>query len=197
VRLLGVADGGKAAIRYGLDTDEVSELLMDFEAYGWVSRAEFGGSGGWTLTATGKSENERQLAAELAACGAADEAVRVHAAFLPLNARFQETATRWQVHPVPGDPMALNDHTDLRWDDRVIDALGSVARRLAPLCADLSAVLARFDGYAERYTAALSRVERGEQRWVDAVGIDSCHVVWMQLHEDLLATLGIERGQED
>ena len=26
--------------------------------------------------------------------------------------------------------------------------------------------------------------------------IDSCHVGWMQLHEDLLATLGLERSQE-
>jgi len=33
------------------------------------------------------------------------------------------------------------------------------------------------------------------RRWVDAIGIDSCHTVWFQLHEDLLATLGIPRGQ--
>ena len=24
--------------------------------------------------------------------------------------------------------------------------------------------------------------------------IDSCHTVWMELHDDLLATLGLERG---
>jgi len=24
--------------------------------------------------------------------------------------------------------------------------------------------------------------------------MDSCHTVWMELHEDLLATLGLERG---
>jgi hypothetical protein len=170
---------------------------MDFEACGWVSRFEFAGSVGWSLTGTGRAENERQLAAELAARGAVDEVVRVHAAFLPLNARFQESVTRWQVRPVPGDPMGRNDHTDFRWDDRVIDVLGSVGRRLALLGADLSEVLDRFDGYAARYMAALSRVERGERPWVDAVGIDSCHAVWMQLHEDLLATLGLERGQEE
>jgi hypothetical protein len=28
----------------------------------------------------------------------------------------------------------------------------------------------------------------------DGVGEDSCHLVWIQLHEDLLATLGLERG---
>ena len=55
-------------------------------------------------------------------------------------------------------------------------------------------MLGRFDGYAVRYQAALGRVDRGERRWVDDVGIDSCHTVWMQLHEDLIATLGIQRG---
>jgi hypothetical protein len=27
------------------------------------------------------------------------------------------------------------------------------------------------------------------------VGLDSCHVVWMELHEDLLGTLGLPRGE--
>jgi len=196
VRLLGSAGDLKAAARFGLDAREVGEFLGDFEAVGWVSRFEFAGSRGWSLTEAGRAQDERLLAVELAARGAVDEVVRVHAAFLPLNARFQEAATRWQLRPIPGDPMALNDHTDFRWDDRVLDELGALGRRLASLDAELSAVLSRFDGYAERYQAAFARVEQGERRWVDAVGVDSCHVVWMQLHEDLLATLGIERGQE-
>ena len=51
-----------------------------------------------------------------------------------------------------------------------------------------------FEGYAVRYRFALGRVDRGEREWVDGVGRDSCHTVWMQLHEDLIATLGIDRG---
>jgi hypothetical protein len=31
---------------------------------------------------------------------------------------------------------------------------------------------------------------------VDAPDRDSCHLVWMQFHEDLLATLGIPRGSD-
>ncbi len=196
LRLRGVADTGKVAARFALDRDRVGELLLDFEAHGWVYRVEFAGTGGWALTEAGRRENERQLAAERVACGAADELARVHAAFLVLNARFLDAVTRWQMRPVPGDPMALNDHADVRWDRRVIDTLGSLGRQLAPLCADLSAVLARFDGYAPRYAAAMARVNRGERRWVDAVGLDSCHAVWFELHEDLLATLGIVRDQE-
>jgi hypothetical protein len=39
-------------------------------------------------------------------------------------------------------------------------------------------------------------LRQGGSRWVDGVGIDSCHLVWMQLHEDLLATLGLNCGHE-
>ncbi len=92
--------------------------------------------------------------------------------------------------------MAANDHTDFRWDDRVLDSLGSLGRRIGPLCAELSGRLARFAGYQDRYAAAMARVEGGERTWVDGVGLDSCHAVWFELHEDLLATLGIQRGEE-
>ena len=36
----------------------------------------------------------------------------------------------------------------------------------------------------------------GEPAWVTRPRVDSCHTVWMELHEDLLATLGIDRGDE-
>jgi hypothetical protein len=31
---------------------------------------------------------------------------------------------------------------------------------------------------------------------VDGPDRDSCHLVWIQFHEDLLATLGIKRGSD-
>ncbi len=42
----------------------------------------------------------------------------------------------------------------------------------------------------------MKRVAAGQSRWLDGLGIDSCHTVWMQLHEDLLASLGLQRGDE-
>jgi hypothetical protein len=196
VRLLGFAQTQQIASRFGLDGGEVGEKLLDFEAYGWVTHSEFADSAGWSLTDTGRTENERRLTAELDASGSRSTVVEGHRRFLPLNDRFQEAVTRWQVHPLPGGPMAINDHTDFRWDDRVIESLRSLGRKLIPLDADLVNALARFGGYAERYNAAVARVVSGEKRWVDGLGIDSCHVVWMQLHEDLLASIGLERGNE-
>ena len=82
---------------------------------------------------------------------------------------------------MPGDDLARNDHTDHRRDDRVVDALAVLGRRLVPLDTALGDVLARFTGYAQRYSAAVERVERGEHGWVDGIGIDSCHTVWFEL----------------
>jgi len=92
--------------------------------------------------------------------------------------------------------MAHNDHTDRRWDDGVLEVLRSVGRQVEPLEGELAAALARFTSYSARYTAALEKASRGESRWFDAVGIDSRHTVWMQLREDLLATLGLDRDNE-
>jgi len=194
VRLLGFADTDRVAARTGFARDDTASLLEDFRANGWVARSEFAGTAGWSLTDRGRAEDERMLADELAEAGARETVALVHERFVPLNARFQDAVTRWQLRPVGGNTFAANDHTDFRWDDRVIASLGSVGRRLGGLEDDLARVLPRFTGYAARYDAAMARVVAGRHEWVDGVTVDSCHLVWIQLHEDLLATLGLERG---
>ena len=197
VRVLGFAGTARVAGRYGLDREEVRETLLDFEAVGRVRQQSFGGSAGWSVTDPGRAENERRLAAELDRTGQRAAVVAAHAAFLPLNRRFGAACTDWQVRPTRLDPMALNDHTDWRWDERVLGTLASVQRSLQVLCDGLTARLARFDGYADRYAAALRKVAAGRRAWLDGPDRDSCHLVWIQLHEDLLATLGIPRGSDD
>jgi hypothetical protein len=194
VRVLGFPTAARVAARYGLPPDTVGEALLDFEARGWARHLSFGGSSGWSLTDAGRAENGRRLAAELGRAGARDTVARAHAAFLPLNRRFGAACTDWQIRPARLDPMAFNDHTDWGWDERVLRTLGSVAASFRLLCAQLTEGLARFGGYADRYSSALGQVDRGHRAWVDAPDRDSCHMLWIQFHEDLLATLGIPRG---
>jgi hypothetical protein len=196
VRVLGFPTTARVAGRYGLERDAVEEVLLDAEARGWVRRLAFGGSEGWSLLDAGRVEGERRLAAELDALGARDAVAGVHARFRPLNRRFGAACTDWQVHPTRLDPMAFNDHTDWRWDERVLRTLRSAGAEFTGLCAELSALLARFGGYAGLYATALRRVDAGERGWVDGHDRDSLHLVWIQFHEDLLATLGIERGTD-
>lgn len=196
VRVLGFPSAARVADRFGLGTDEVRELLLDFEARGWVRRSSFGGSSGWSLTDTGRVENERRMAAELDRAGCRDAVVAAHAEFLPLNRRFGVACTEWQVRPTRADPMALNDHTDWRWDERVLRTLTGVDGPFRRLADGLAAELPRFAGYGPRFGAALGRAAAGRRDWVDAPDRDSCHLVWIQFHEDLLATLGIPRGTD-
>jgi hypothetical protein len=50
--------------------------------------------------------------------------------------------------------------------------------------------------HKDRLNAALDRISAGDNDYVSGVRVDSYHTVWFELHEDLLATLGIERGHE-
>jgi hypothetical protein len=196
VRVLGFPSASRVAVRYGLPLDSVEDTLLDFEARGWVRNLSFGGSSGWSLTDAGKAENERRLAAELDRAGVRETVAGAHATFVPLNRRFGTACTDWQIRPTRLDPMAFNDHTTWPWDERVLQTLTSVATSFRGLCDQLARCLARFGGYADRYSSALAKVDRGQHAWVDGHDRDSCHTLWIQFHEDLLATLGIPRGPD-
>lgn len=193
-RVTGMADDATVARRTGLDSTEVAEQLGDAQAYGWVARFDFAGTGGWALTEAGRDKDAANLAAELQATGAAGAVAAAHRAFDPLNARLVRACTDWQLRPAPSDRFASNDHTHPEWDARVLDELAALAGELRRLIGDLGQALPRFAGYDDRFRHALARARAGQNEWVAGVGVASCHAVWMELHEDLLSTLGIPRG---
>ena len=195
-RVMGFASARRVADRYGLDPDMAQGLLLDFEASGWVQHSSFGGRSGWSVTDAGRTENEHRLAVELGAAGVRATVTALHADFVPLNRLFGTACTNWQIRPTRMDLMAFNDHTDWSWDEAVLRTLTSVDKAFGRLCIQLTDCLQRFDGYAERHCDALAKVDNGQRRWVDAPELDSCHTVWIQFHEDLLATLGIPRGSD-
>jgi hypothetical protein len=194
VRLQGVANDEQVARRFALDPAVTKELLLDYQAYGWITWSEFAGIGGWSLMASGREENERRLATELESTAGAEAVRETYQAFLPLNERLQIACTQWQLKPTDDNPHAFNDHTDPAWDRRVIAELTALAGQLDPLTKTLEGALNRFQGYQTRFAAALERVQTGDTDWVDRTTVDSCHKVWFELHEDLIATLGLTRG---
>src|SRR3954452_24101647 len=123
VRLKGMGADADVADRFGIHPAKATELLLDFQAYGWISRVDFAGTAGWTLTAAGLLENQRQLAGELAAAGGTDVVRDCYRRFLPRNGELQQACTDWQLRPTSSDPLAGNDHFDLVWDRRVLESL--------------------------------------------------------------------------
>lgn len=195
VRLLGFADTEAVADRFDLDVDATERALQDAEVRGWATYSSFAGTSGWSLTEAGRAENERLLTAELGDGKDGRDAVRqVYDDFLPLNALLQQACTDWQLRPSARDPLAANDHSDAAWDAGVLHELEALDRALKPITARLVAVLPRFRGYDTRFSRALERAIAGESAWVDRSDVDSCHRVWFELHEDLLATLNLKRS---
>ena len=94
----------------------------------------------------------------------------------------------------PDDQSALGPRIIVH--GRVLDELSALGGVIEVLSEELGTRIDRLGGYGPRFKGALARVRRGELSWVDRVKEDSCHTVWMELHEDLLATLGITRGEE-
>ncbi|QDY09365.1 transcriptional regulator [Micromonospora sp. HM134] len=178
VRLTGFADSPTVAARFRLDPDRTHEDLLDAQAYGWVSRSSFADLAGWSLTTAGRRRNEAHLRDELDRVNAHDAVARAHEHFVTLNARAAQVFTAWQLRP---DEATTTLHD-----------LAELAEGLHDLDRSLTACLARFAGYHDRFTRALARA--GDDReWITGVDVDSCHRIWFELHEDLIATLGLTR----
>lgn len=197
VRLLGYANTTDVADRARTGPDETLRVLRQAERENWVQHFEFADLGGWSLTDPGKLENERQLAVERDSADPTNRIAAVHRDFIPLNARLLRAVTDWQIRPTDDDRFAPNNHVDTTWDRRILAELATLDNALPALIARLTGVLARFADYDTRFTTALRRAQNGHHDWVDKTNIDSCHRVWFQLHEDLIATLGIDRGTEN
>jgi hypothetical protein len=112
--------------------------------------------------------------------------------FGPHNRTLLAICTDWQVRP-GGVP---NDHRDPVYDWGVIDRLVALDEQIGPVVRSLGKRVVRFVPYRERMRGARRRVVDGESDWLLSPRIDSYHTVWMQLHEDLLLGLGIQRGDE-
>jgi len=146
----------------------------------------------WSLSPAGRAEHERLLAVQLDASGQREVVQRAYRDFLALNPRLLDVCTRWQVRNI--EASLVNDHTDPRYDASVIKALLAVHGDAKPILATLAAALPRFAPYGPALAAAVDQVLANNTDWFARPIIASYHTVWFELHEDLLATLGLERA---
>jgi hypothetical protein len=194
IRLGGVAPVPELSRRSGLSLDVVSDGIEALRLAGWARFVD-GALEGWMLTAAGRAEGERLLAAELEAVGHRERVALAHEEFVPLNTRLLQVCTDWQVIRVEGVEVP-NDHADEARDIRVLERLAVLHIEARPVVRRLAGALERFGEYEQRLQQALDRTLAGSTEWFTRPGIDSYHTVWFELHEDLLATLGLSRNAE-
>jgi hypothetical protein len=145
----------------------------------------------WQLTQTGREEHHIALAEDV---GGAHMTAHLHDPyheFLQLNDRFKTLCGDWQLRG--GQP---NDHSDATYDAEVVERLVAIDADAAPVVARMGDVLARLAPYGPRLARTCQAVVHGETKMFTGVMCGSYHDVWMELHEDLILTQGIDRSAE-
>ncbi|MGH9035656.1 MAG: MarR family transcriptional regulator [Acidimicrobiia bacterium] len=192
MRLSGFVDADRLAQRTGVEVATVSEILERAGNDGLVVERT-GRISGWILTPEGRAAHARLLADELAEHGCRPQVEVANEAFLALNEPFKEICTAWQLRP-GGSP---NDHGDLAYDAGIVADLVALHPQAVAVTTGLATLLPRFARYEHDFTAALDRLRTGDPRALAAPLSGSYHDHWMELHQDLLSTLGRERSTAD
>ncbi len=202
LRLSGMASIESVALAEELDLTVVAQMLAEAVDQDLVVE-RLGDRAGWVLTAEGRRVGEKLLQHQLdcavsgtAATGRSPrvEVLKAYERFVPLNGSVLDLCTRWQV--VGRDPLVLNDHSDPDYDQAIIHDLAGIHERVKPVCRMLSQAHPRFARYERRLESALSNVIEGRVDWLTKPTVDSYHTIWFELHDDFLATLGLDRARE-
>lgn len=194
LRLKGLADHDALTALLGEDhTDDLDQQLSKAVEEGLVKQRT-GRMQGWTLTREGRDAHQALLAEDRERPGLSDGVRAAYDRFLPVNQPFIDLCTHWQVRSDTGE---VNDHEDQAYDQAVIGRLVEIDGTAQEVAKVLDETADRFASYRPRLANARAKVVDGEREWFTKPTIDSYHTIWFELHEDLLLTLGIERGEEE
>jgi hypothetical protein len=172
-----------------LDESVVTGHLRDLESSGHAQFREARSL--WQLTPAGRAHHADRLRDDMAAAGLADRLAEHYHQFLHINTRFKELCGDWQLrHGAP------NDHSDAAYDREVIGRLEALDTEVAPIVVAYGEAFDRFAPYRPRLDAVRARVVAGEINLFTGVMCGSYHDVWMELHEDLILSQGIDRAAE-
>jgi hypothetical protein len=184
--LKGFADAMAVALITGLDPGVVESQLETARRAGLVDRREERVSG-FALTPVGRARHRALLAADADASGATDLVMKLYGRFLAIDARFRQVRAEWQLRASRGQ-LLPNVHQDAEYDRSVVAGLHDIDERVQPICATLAGLAERMSPYGRRLSAALARVDAGDQHALAGPLADSYDEVWTDLHSDLELT---------
>jgi predicted ArsR family transcriptional regulator len=189
LRLKGFAKADTIAEVADLPQVVVEEHLSTLEQREWAAFREARQL--WQLTALGRDEYQLSLLEDVGGAQLLDSLSGPYEAFLAIDEQFKALCSDWQLRD--GEP---NDHLDEAYDAVVLQRLVDLNVVAAPVVEALGDVLVRLAAYGPRLARTCQRVVKGETRMFTGVMCGSYHDVWMELHEDLILTQGIDRAVE-
>lgn len=188
LRIKGFAKADVLAEIADLDLDDVEPILAALAEEGLAQFREARAL--WQLTPDGRAQHLALLAADVGVdlrAGLSEH----YEEFLAYNTAFKSLCGDWQLRD--GLP---NDHSDADYDAGVIERLVVHDRGSRPIVVAMGEVLGRLAPYAPRLEHACDRVVQGEMNMFTGVMCGSYHDIWMELHEDLILSQGIDRAAE-
>ncbi len=177
------------AAAVGSNPEHVQTILNRLVKEGLAERA----GNTFRLSSKGKPKGRQLLAAEGRRWGTEKAAAALHA-FHDFDTRMKETITSWQLREIAGGQV-LNDHTDDRYDARVLGRLTELHQDTKAWLSSLRAAPKGMRLYLDRLTRALQSA-RSDPRFVASPTVDSYHTVWFEFHEALILLAGRKRADE-
>lgn len=196
LRVCGFATTTRLAEYLRVPDDHAEALATGCAAEG-LARYRDGRIKGWLLTDAGRERHEQQIASARVDDGWQERVMAGYTVFVGHNRDLKQICTAWQLRTLPDGTTEVNDHSDREYDDGVVERLATHHRRCDSMFIQLREGLTRFDGYRHRLDEALERLSTGEAAAFATPMSASYHCVWMELHQDLLITLGRERDEAD
>lgn len=189
LRIKGFAKVDVVAEVADLPVAVVEQHLGDLQGREWAMFREARGL--WQLTPAGREEHKAALVADVGHTHIEQKLHDSYARFLAINERFKELCGDWQLRD--GAP---NDHSNAAYDAAVVKRLVELNDEALPVVTAMGGVLARLAPYVPRLVSSCQKLVSGETNMFTGVMCGSYHDVWMELHEDLILTQGIDRTAE-
>lgn len=188
VRKAGTAEQVAAAL--GIDVALVRQTLDEAV----IVEEVVGANGMYMLSTMGRAKLDDAYPTVYAEVRIDNEFIAAADRFEVINTKLLDLLTRWQTIRQAGTTVP-NEHTDAAYDTKIINELGELHDKSELVLNRLSVELPRYKVYRNRLAGAYDKVLAGEIDFVSGVRVDSYHLVWHELHEDLLRVCGRTRQE--
>ena len=188
LRIKGFAKTEVVAVVAGHDLDTTQQHLVQLQDSGHAQFREARSL--WQLTPAG-SEAHAALLAEDTAHLAPTSLAHIYGPFLALHDRFKVLCGAFQLRDG-----VVNDHSDEAYDAAIVAGLVALNTEVHPIAVAIGHEFERFAHCSVRLAETCQRVINAETNMFAGLMCGSYHDVWMELHEDLILTQGIDRAQE-
>jgi hypothetical protein len=188
LRIKGFSKSDTLSEIVALDVDVVEKHLQDLQAEEMAMFREARSL--WQLTPAGRAAHPEVLAKDIAGLDLDSLKPHYHN-FLEINDTFKHLCGDWQLRD--GAP---NDHSDAKYDKEIIQRLTKLHGNAEPIVSRMATIVPRLSPYVPRLDSTCKLVVGGANNMFTGVMCGSFHDVWMELHEDLILTQGIDRAAE-